>query len=401
MGEPAGAAGSGAATAPAGARARIRTALAHREPDRVPFDLGASRSSGIHVTAYRSLRSALGLPAVEPELPDFNQQLARVDRDMLDHLGIDAMGVFPRTGSAYERVITDDGEYLSFRDEFGIGRRMPKDGGLYFDAWAHPLAGDIDESDVDRFPWPDAGDPARYEGMAEEARRIVEQAGRAVYVVPICTGLTEVYFRLRGFEDGYMDLVANPGLASRIMDRILAIKLAYWEHVLAELGDWIDVAGESEDLGGQHGPLFSPDVYRRLVKPRQAELFGLIHARSRAAVSLHSCGSIRELIPDLIEVGVDVLNPVQVSAAGMDTVELKREFGADLTFWGGGVDTQRVLASGAPAEVRDEVRRRIDDLKPGGGFVFAAVHNVQADVPAANLLAMWEALREYGTYGDA
>jgi len=384
---------------PHASRERVLTTLAHREPDRVPFDLGATRSSGIHVAAYRSLRVALGLPAVEPEVPDFAQQLARVGRDVLDRLGIDAKGVFPRPGSAWERVLVDDGEYLSFRDEFGIGRRMPKAGGLYFDAWAHPLAGEIDESDVDRYPWPDPGDPARYEGMADEARRIVEEEGRAVYVVPICTGLTEVYFRLRGFEDGYMDLVANPALAARIMDRILEIKLVYWERVLAELGDWIDVAGESEDLGGQHGLLFSPAVYRRLVKPRQAELFGLIHARSRARVSLHSCGAIRDLIPDLIEVGVDVLNPVQVSAAGMDSAELKREFGADLTFWGGGVDTQRVLGSGTPREVRDEVRRRIEDLKPGGGFVFATVHNVQADVPAANLVAMWEALREHGAYG--
>lgn len=386
-------------TARADARTRVLAALAHREADRVPFDLGASRSTGIHVAAYRALRDALGLPPVESEVPDFAQQLARVDRDVLDRMGIDARGVFPRPGSTYERVVVDDGRYLSFRDEFGIGRRRSKDGGLYFDAYAHPLAGDIDDADVDRYPWPDPTDPARYEGMAEEARRIVEEEGRAVYVVPICTGLTEVYFRLRGFEDGYMDLAANPDLAARIMDRILSIKLAYWERVLDALGDWIDLAGESEDLGGQQWPLFSPAIYRRLVKPRQAELFGLIHARSNARVSLHSCGAIRSLIPDLIEVGVDVLNPVQVSAAGMDTAELKREFGADLTFWGGGVDTQRVLPMGTPGEVRDEVRRRIEDLKPGGGFVFAAVHNVQADVPTENLLAMWETLREYGAYG--
>jgi uroporphyrinogen decarboxylase len=159
--------GPGTATAASGPRARLRTALAHREPDRIPFDLGATRSSGIHVAAYRAFRSAVGLPAVEPEIPDFNQQLARIDRDMLDLLGIDAVGVFPRTGAAYERVIADDGEFLSFRDEFGIGRRMLKDGGLFFDAYAHPLAGDIDASDVDRYPWPDATDPARYVGMAD------------------------------------------------------------------------------------------------------------------------------------------------------------------------------------------------------------------------------------------
>jgi uroporphyrinogen decarboxylase len=382
-------------------RSRVTVTLAHREPDRVPLDIGASRSSGIHVNAYRALRTFLGLPEREPELPDFAQQLARVDEDMLDLLGIDARGVFPRPPSTYQRVLEDDGRHIAYADEFGIGRRMAKDGGLYFDAYRHPLAGAIDEGDVDRFPWPDPSDPARYEGMAEEARRIAEVERRAVYVVPVCTGLTEVYFRLRGFEDGYVDLVANPGLAARIMDRILEIKLGYWERVLAELGDTIDLAGESEDLGGQNGLLVSPDAYRRHIKPRQAELFRTIHARSGAKVALHSCGAVRPIIGDFIEIGVDVLNPVQVSAAGMDPAELKAEFGREIVFWGGGVDTQRVLWAGTPDEVRDEVHRRVDDLKPGGGFVFASVHNIQPDVPPENIVAMLEALREFGVYETA
>ena len=369
-------------------RARVLDALAHREPDRVPFDLGGTRNTGIHVQAYARLREALGLPAVDREAPDFAQQLAYVDRDVRDRLGADVMAIFPRAGSGYRRELVNDGTYESFVDELGIGRRRALDGGLFYDAYAHPLAGDIDIADVDRHPWPDPTDPARYAGMLDEARRIADE-GRAVYVVPICTGFTEVLLRMRGFEDGYIDLAANEALAARIMDRILALKLGYWERVLDILGDLVDVAGESEDLGGQQRLLFSPVTYRRLVKPRQAELFRFIHARSRARVSLHSCGAIRDLIPDLIEVGVDVLNPVQVSAAGMDTAGLKREFGRDLTFWGGGVDTQHVLPSGTPGEVRDEVRRRLDDLMPGGGFVFATVHNVQADVPVENLLAMW------------
>jgi uroporphyrinogen decarboxylase len=378
-------------------RSRLLESLAHREPDRVPFDLGATRNTGIHVRTYGLLREALGLPAIEPEVPDYSQQLAYVDRDLRDRLGTDVIGIFPRTGSGYRRELVDDGAYESYRDELGIGRRRAVPGGLYFDAYAHPLSGDIGVDDVDRHPWPDATDPARYAGMLDEAQRIADE-GRAIFVIPIVTGFTEVMLRLRGFEDGYIDLVANEALVARIMDRILELKLAYWERVFDLLGDLVDVAGESEDLGGQQGLLFSPDTYRRLVKPRQAELFRLIHARSRARVSLHSCGAIRDLIPDLIEAGVDILNPVQVSAAGMDTAELKREFGRELTFWGGGIDTQRVLPSATPAAVRDEVRRRLDDLMPGGGFVFATVHNVQADVPIENLLAMLDALREHGVY---
>ena len=210
----------------------------------------------------------------------------------------------------------------------------------------------------------------------------------------ICGGLSEGLFKMRGFEDGYMDLAAEPDRPHRIMEKILEIKLAYWEKVLPLLGDDVDIVGEADDLGGQERTLFSPAAYRRLVKPLQKELFSFLHARTKAKVFFHTCGAVRDLIPDLIEVGVDVLNPVQVSATGMETGALKREFGRDLVFWGGGVDTQRVLGSGTPAEVRDEVRRRVADLRDGGGFVFATVHNVQPNVPAENLVAMWEAFRE-------
>jgi uroporphyrinogen decarboxylase len=156
----------------------------------------------------------------------------------------------------------------------------------------------------------------------------------------------------------------------------------------------VDVVGEADDLGGQDRTLFSPAMYRSMVKPLQRELFDFLHAHTDAKVFFHSCGAIRELIPDLIEIGVDALNPVQVSATGMDSAELKREFGRDLTFWGGGVDTQRILGSGSVDDVRAEVRRRVTDLAPGGGFVFATVHNVQPNVPPENLLAMWSELRE-------
>ena len=197
---------------------------------------------------------------------------------------------------------------------------------------------------------------------------MIADEGRAVYVGSVCAGLTEMLFRLRGFEDGYMDLAADPSLARALMERVLEVKLAWWGAVLPELGDAVDIVGEADDLGGQATPLFSPRTYRELVKPLHAELFAFIRARTTAKVLLHSCGAIRELLPDLVEIGVDVLNPVQVSAAGMETAALKRDFGRDLVFWGGGVDTQGVLGSGTPDEVRAEVRRRIGDLAPGGGY---------------------------------
>jgi uroporphyrinogen decarboxylase len=210
----------------------------------------------------------------------------------------------------------------------------------------------------------------------------------------ICGGLTEGLFKLRGFEDGYMDLAGDPVLARRIMERILEVKIGYWERALPLVGAFADVIVEADDLGGQDRTLFAPRTYRELVKPLHRELFAWLHAHTDAKVFLHTCGAVRELIPDLIEIGVDILNPVQVSAVGMDSAELKRDFGRDMVFWGGGVDTQRVLGQGTPDEVRAEVLRRVGDLAAGGGFVFAAVHNVQPNVPAPNIVAMRDALRE-------
>jgi uroporphyrinogen decarboxylase len=300
--------------------------------------------------------------------------------------------------SGYRREIVSDGEYERFVDEWGVVRARPV-GGLYYESSSAPLRGLVDAADVAAFAWPDPVDPARFAGMAERARHIREVEGRAVLVGSLCAGVSEMHFRLRGYEDGYMDLAADPGLARQIMEKVTELKLAYWGRVLDEIGELVDIVAEADDLGAQHAPLFSPATYREIVKPLHAELAALVRRRSRARFFLHSCGAIADLIPDLIEIGVDCLNPVQVSATGMDTAALKARFGQDITFWGGAVDPQDTLARGTPEEVREEVRRRVSDLKPGGGFVFASVHNIQAHVPVENILAMWEALEEVGGYG--
>jgi uroporphyrinogen decarboxylase len=178
----------------------------------------------------------------------------------------------------------------------------------------------------------------------------------------------------------------------------LELKMAYWDKMLAEVGDIADAVLESDDMGSQIDMLFSPAMYRRLVKPRHKLLYDFIKSRTKAKIFFHSCGAIRKVLPDLIEVGIDILNPVQVSATGMDSADLKRDFGKDLTFWGGGVETQQVLSRGTVQEVKDDVHRRIDDLAPGGGFVFATIHAIQANVPPENVLAVWEALRQYDRY---
>jgi uroporphyrinogen decarboxylase len=275
---------------------------------------------------------------------------------------------------------------------------MPKDGGMYYDMFDHPLAGDITEEAIARLRSPDPRDPGRFMGMRDAARHIAEEEKRAVVVTQMTAGTTEIAAWTRGYEDFYVDLAINHQLIGKLLDKVNEVKATYWERALEEVGEYADVMMLGDDFAGQDRLLMSPQTWRKLIKPRLKELFDLLHAKSEAKLFLHACGSVREVIPDLIEIGLDILNPIQVSAAGMDSAELKREYGKDLVFWGGGVDTQRVFPHGTPEEVRAEVRRRLDDLMPGGGFVFNPVHNIQGDVPTANLMVMWETLREYGVY---
>jgi uroporphyrinogen decarboxylase len=213
-------------------------------------------------------------------------------------------------------------------------------------------------------------------------------------------GIFDMATMVHGIEDTLMDMAANPTAMEDLFDRITEFQMRVWTNTLEILGDNVDVCLHSDDLGSQVTSIMSPEMYRRLLKPRHAELFAHIKKSAKADVKLllHSCGSVRSLIPDLIDTGIDALNPVQVGAAKMDTRELKREFGSELSFWGGGIDTQKILPHGSVSEVKDEVKRRIDDLAPGGGFVFAAVHNIQPDVPPENIHAMWEAFREHCSY---
>jgi uroporphyrinogen decarboxylase len=379
-------------------RERVKLALEHKEPDRVPFDLSATYVTGIHVRAYNRWREALGLPWVEPRIFEMLQQLAVVDDDMVEILGVDVRPVTPSGSLTSGLEIKDVGDYTLFHDEWGIGWRMPKGRGLYYDMFDHPLAGDISQEAIANLRGPDPLDPGRFVGMRETACRVAEEEQRAVVVTQMTAGITEIAAWTRGYEDYYADLAANHQLASKLMDKVNAVKMAYWGRALEEVGDYVDVMMLGDDFAGQDRLLMSPQTWRKLVKPRLKELFDCLHAQSQAKLFLHSCGAVREVIPDLIEIGLDILNPIQVSAVGMDSAELKREFGKDLVFWGGGVDTQQVLPYGSPEEVRAEVRRRLDDLMPGGGFVFNPVHNIQGDVPTENLMAMWETLREYGVY---
>lgn len=379
-------------------RQRLQMALNHQEPDKVPFDLGATVLTSIHHRSYRELRKALGLPDLEPRIVDIFQQIVVVDDDVRDRLKVDVRDVAPRSSASFRIDIQEMPGYTYFYDEWGIGWRMPVDGGWYYDMFDHPLKNASSLDEVENYPWPDPVDPARFAGMRERAQHAAEVEGQAVFMGGLCAGVMEMAAWTRGFANYFADFGNNPDMVVAIMRKVMELKMAYWEKALAEVGDYADVVGEADDFAGQFRMLISPNMYRRIVKPIHKELFDFIHARTKAKIFFHSCGAVRPVIGDLIDAGVDILNPVQVSATGMDSAELKREFGKDIVFWGGGVDTQRVLGTGTPADVRADTRKRIEDLAPGGGFVFATVHNIQGNVPVENILAMWETLQECGVY---
>jgi uroporphyrinogen decarboxylase len=378
-------------------RERVWQTLNHQEPDRVPFDLGGTGLTTIHVDAYQNLRRHLGMPQADARVMAMAEQLAVVDEDLAERLETDIRLVLPSLASGFQLAFRDEGAYEAYTDEWGIGWRKPKDGGFYYDMYHHPLAGADSLDEFKSYPFPDPVDGQRFDKLRSQAQAAAAQ-GKAVVLAGPCAGIAEVYSWLRGYERYYIDLAVNQAAVAYMLDRLVEFKCAFWERALEEIGDMVDVVVEADDLAGQHTLLLSPATYDSLIRPRHSRLFSFIKAQAPVKLFFHSCGAVRRLIAAFIDAGIDILNPVQISAAGMDLHELKDEFGRDLVFWGGGVDTQGVLGTGTPEQVREDVKRNIEALAPGGGFVFAAVHDIQANVPPENVVAMWEACRDFGEY---
>ncbi len=380
-------------------RERALTALDHREPDRIPFDLGSVQVTGIHEIAYRNLRQALGLPETAVDLCDAIQQLAYIEDDLAERLGIDFRGLYPLNSHNWGINEVDAGSYWAYHDEWGITHHMPKEGGFYYSIVEVPLPKfDVSEVEIEQFPWPDMGARWRVEGLRQQAEQY-RAAGYAVVLKDAFAGIFEFAQRMIGMENLLILMSLDEKKAGILFDKLLELKLSYWQTALEELGDVVDVVTYADDYGTQHSQLISPKMFRQQLKPRVRQIFELQAALApHAKRFFHSDGNVRPLIPDFIEIGVDILNPVQATAVGMDPIELKREYGRDLIFWGAGVDTQSILPNGTPQEVKDDVRRNIEALAAGGGYVFNTVHNIQADVPPQNILAMWEALQEFGVY---
>ncbi len=324
-------------------------------------------------------------------------QIVHLSEDFTERLQIDTRASLPAWPSGFPWQVHEDVASWYYYDEWGYGLKMPKESPIYYSLFHHPLQNAGSIAELRAHPFPDPTAPGRLNPL-EIQIQAAEISQKAVVLNNICAGTMEVASWLRGIEQFMVDLSSQPEMAEYLLDQVVEFKLAYWQQVLDRFGERVDVVVESDDLGGQNNLLISPRMYRRLIKPRHKRILDFIHAQTRAKVFFHSCGAIRPLIPDLIEIGVDILNPVQFSANGMDAAGLKHEFGREITLWGGGVETQNVLGRGTPQEVREDVKRQLDILAPGGGYVFATVHNIQADVPVENLQAMWETLQIYGMY---
>jgi len=379
-------------------RERLLAALNHREPEYVPIDLGGNQS-GIHRVAYQRLIDLLGLKE-EIVIMDLVQQLALPSEAVLGRLHVDTRYVWAKGAAGFDaRIVKREcggRTWHDFTDEFGVTWSMPEDSPRYFDITNSPLAG-LSVGEITQYPFPRGDDPTRFEGLRENALRI-----RRETPCPVVSGISgvvyEICWYLRGLENLFVDMIERPEVLETIIDRTLRFWLDWFRLFLDEAGDIVDVIMIGDDLAGQKGPLFSPAIYRSIVKPRQKKLVQYIKSRTNAKIWYHSCGSVVEYIPDLIDNGVDALNPVQIAARGMDPAALKTNFGERICFWGGGIDSQHVLPHASPDEVREHVRHNLAIFKPGGGYIFANVHNIQADVPPGNILAMFDAAHEHGRY---
>ncbi|MBI4585132.1 MAG: hypothetical protein HY717_14060 [Planctomycetes bacterium] len=370
-------------------RERVLAALSHEEPDRVPVDLGGSLATSINIGAYEKLKRHLGLTTPN-EVFSLRSMIARVEDELLERFDIDTRSL-PMLGNSRPTERLPDGGY---RDEWGVVRARPDAEGHFMDV-ANPLDRELGPADLEAYPWPDPDDPGYTQGLAEAARKLHQETDCAV-ILSLPAGPLHQAQWLRGYERWMMDLASDVELYEALMEKVVGLWLRIAERMIEAAGPNLDIVLYGDDVGYQKGPMVSRATYVKRIRPYQERIFSLLR-RHKAKIVYHSCGSVASFIEDFIELGIDALNPVQVSAAGMDTARLKRDFGNRIAFWGG-IDTHHVLPRGSPEEVRAEVRRRLRDLAPGGGYVLCAVHNIQREVPPENIIAMYDEALASGAY---
>jgi len=411
-------------------RERVRFALEHKEADRVPIDFGAMRSTGISTIAYNNLRKKLGITKGLARMYDFQQQLAYPEKEVRDlfHVDvIDAGQAFLLEDKHWQEWTLNDGSichipkylileiddketvFLKNNNGLIVGKK-PKTS-LYVDQIYWPffdspaIPEEIDKNKFNDILWAVPSPPwhlnifddEQYDIFINSIKKLHDETDYAIMLAVGCN-LFEMGTWLRRFDNFLSDIILDKKGVGRLLDKLVEGYLTTLERVLSGVKDYVDLLQFGDDLGSQQGSFIPPKIFEEVFMPRYKTMWDFVHKVSDCKVFLHSCGSIYELIPFLIEAGVDALNPVQTTTRDMDANKLKREFGKDLTFWGGGSNTRDILPSKTPKEVKEDVKERIKIFGKGGGYIFNSIHNILADVPCENVIAMFEAAYEFGKY---
>lgn len=409
-------------------RERVLAAIAHKQPDQVPVDLGSTPSSGISAIAYSNLLKAIGRTDLPVQIYDVVQQLAQPDMSIIDRFGIDVLDIGRAFNTEekdwHETILANgdkafypihfnpvkqaDGSYHCYDED---GKRllalMPQ-GATFFDQSYFPYINGFPENydtldeEMGRVlwsryvhsPWDHTQDPDFWKTLREKTLQLRASTDKALMIVCGCN-LFEWGTFLRRMDNFLMDLLCEPDQVARMLDQLLERHLATLAKVCDSVGDIVDIIRFGDDLGMTSGSFMDVDTYRSLFKPRHKQLCDYVKTHSQMHTFIHSCGSISSLMPDLIEAGIEIFNPVQTNARQMEPEFLKKEFGQDCTFWGGGVETVGTLNNGTPEQVREQVLERLEIMSAGGGFVFNTVHNILPDVPPQNILAMFDAVKEF------
>jgi uroporphyrinogen decarboxylase len=371
-------------------RDRLLAAINHREPDRVPVDLGATAVTSLHIDTHRKLKAHFGINDPEETIVNRMMQTVLPHEEILKRFDVDVRGVFMGRLDSRPEIERPLNGSTVYTDEWGVTRIKPPTS-HYYDLYECPFdREDLTISDVNNYNWPDPEDPGRYRGVVERARELREKTDYGVMFV-FNVNVVHVTQFMRGFYLWFEDLLLRPELLRTMMRRVVDIHLAVGERILPQVAPYVDIVQVSDDMGTQDRLQFSPEIYREIIKPFHREIYNMIHDLTSAKLWLHSCGAISEVLDDLIEIGVDIINPVQVAAKGMEIESLKERFGDRIVFWGG-IDTQKLLPQGSPEEVAETVRRTAKILGKGGGYVLCGTHNIQPEVPVENIITMYDTI---------
>jgi len=379
------------------ARERVQTSINHQEPDRVPIIIGTSNTTSMKLNAYLRLQKLLGLES-EPEFIYNWPELGTVlpSEAILERLHGDGRGVLDKYPKwVYERNQARP-PHDPFIDDWGSGQREVSPGQWF--PGIHPMREATTLEEIEAYPWPDMDDPTRIAHVKTETRKLNQQDQFAIIGTPWLLFPLERAFTMQGMDKIVMNLARKPEFAVALLKKITSLCKTLMGHFLEEAGDNLDIIKIGDDLGTQTSLIMSPKMYRQYLKPIHADYIAFIKEHTKAKVFFHTDGDVFDLIPDFIEIGVDILNPIQTSAGKMSNLpEIKFRYGDKLTFCGA-VDTHHILPMGSPQEVREEVKRVIDIMAPGGGYMLASVHTIMDDVPPENILAMVDAVQEFGKY---